>query len=726
MNAPIQTPAFWLQIADQPLFCLFEVKPDHDPLVKKMVKIPYGLDGKKGIPFADHHRLATAMDVDAKLMTKSDNWRMGLGMIKPIEIDGKLLVCVDIDFDDKVDAAGLERIELIKKALFSAGAYHEKSVSGFGSHFFVLCDRDQIPQTYDSNAGWKIEVFSGVENQGKLICLTDQDVSGALVEINLGLLFKQQGLNSTPNLLLDTSALPSATQVTAPVLANIELTSLNLKQKTLDTIINGGPVGTRSTLVYQCIKDLIKAGCSDDEMASLMTNPMYQISAKALEKGSLVVAQNWILGQIPKLRAQVSLDKRNDLAPNHMVDPATGEIIQSFGSSPIASFLFNPELIEHLPVQKGTGKYVPDLQNLYFAISQMKIGFDEFHNQLLYSNSNTGQWTKFTDANYVHVGVALQHLNFSNPSMELIRQLVKAVGRNNTFDSAIDWANSLKWDGVERCKDLLHIYFGVEQTPLSDAASLYMATAMAARALKSDAIVDMVPVLIGDQGVMKSTSVKALAPMPEQFVEIDLSSKDDDISRALRGILVVELGELKGLKTRAAESIKSWIARQVDEWIPKYQEYADSYKRRCFMVATTNEDDFLTDTTGNRRWIALNVESSCKPDLIIKDRDQIWAEAVAMFKANGVFYKEVQTLAEPVNRLYLATNEVLEHEIQNWLFSKCNPPAIRVLDIMNDLYMEKNKDMGLMKSVARALTSFGYSKKRAAKGKGNVWFKECN
>jgi hypothetical protein len=702
---------FWQGLADQPIFCAFAVS--YDPVKEKFNKIPWGINADKpGIGKGDPNELRGTYEQVKAL----DKPFIGISFTRPIAISGKQLVCLDLDWKNDPDGvAHPKQLELM--AALSDHAY-ETSHSGKGAHIWVLCSEDQIPASVDLSPNHEIEIFAGVEPGNQMnVLVTDFDATGELMPCNLKDLFKELEIKNyeapiKPSPRVNHIAGQQSSSAIEKMLAYIPsddrddwlMVAMGVKDELGDAGFSIWDRWSRSSSKY-------------DEKDSIKT--WESLKGSGVSFGSVVYMAQKNGYESP--RALKSSPKED-----FGVDPDTGEIIQSFGSSPIASFLFNPELIEHLPVQKGTGKYVPDLQNLYFAISQMKIGFDEFHNQLLYSNSNTGQWTKFTDANYVHVGVALQHLNFSNPSMELIRQLVKAVGRNNTFDSAIDWANSLKWDGVERCKDLLHIYFGVEKTPLSDAASLYMATAMAARALKSDAIVDMVPVLIGEQGVMKSTSVKALAPMPEQFVEIDLSSKDDDISRALRGKLVVELGELKGLKTRAAESIKSWIARQVDEWIPKYQEYADSYKRRCFMVATTNEDDFLTDTTGNRRWIALNVESSCKPDLIIKDRDQIWAEAVAMFKANGVFYKEVQTLAEPVNRLYLATNEVLEHEIQNWLFSKSNPPKLRLLDIMNDLYIEKNKDMGLMKSVARALTSFGYSKKRASKGKGNVWFKECN
>ena len=59
---------------------------------------------------------------------------------------------------------------------------------------------------------------------------------------------------------------------------------------------------------------------------------------------------------------------------------------------------------------------------------------------------------------------------------------------------------------------------------------------------------DMVPVAVGKQGLMKSATVEAITPAREFFAELDLSKSDDDKARLMRGKLVIELGELKGLR----------------------------------------------------------------------------------------------------------------------------------------------------------------------------------
>src|SRR5690606_14634369 len=112
---------------------------------------------------------------------------------------------------------------------------------------------------------------------------------------------------------------------------------------------------------------------------------------------------------------------------------------------------------------------------------------------------------------------------------------------------------------------------------------------------------DMAPILVGQQGAGKSTAVAAMAPAPEFFAEISFSEKDEDLARKMRGRLVAEIGELRGLHTREQEAIKAFVSRTHENWIPKYREFAVQFPRRLVFIGTTNKDEFLADETGNRR-----------------------------------------------------------------------------------------------------------------------------
>jgi predicted P-loop ATPase len=176
---------------------------------------------------------------------------------------------------------------------------------------------------------------------------------------------------------------------------------------------------------------------------------------------------------------------------------------------------------------------------------------------------------------------------------------------------------------------------------------------------------DMVPVAVGPQGAMKSSSVAAIVPAPDFFLELDLGSKDDDLARLMRGKLVIELGELKGLRAKEMEHVKAFITRQHEEWIPKYREMNVRYSRRGIFFATTNQDEFLSDDTGNRRWLPFRT-GRCDPEGVKAAREQLWAEAREAFKSSGVVWQEAERLGGNEHEAFVV-RDAWEPIVRTWL-----------------------------------------------------------
>lgn len=163
----------------------------------------------------------------------------------------------------------------------------------------------------------------------------------------------------------------------------------------------------------------------------------------------------------------------------------------------------------------------------------------------------------------------------------------------------------------------------------------------------------------------KSTAVAALVPDDDFYIAIDLGGKDDDLARLMRGKLIIELDELKGLGTRDSEHIKSFISRTYEEWIPKFREMNTRYRRRSVFFGTSNKDDFLADETGNRRWLPFKC-GVCDPESISRDRDQLWAEARELFKTDGVLHRDAELLAKAEHELFVETDE-WDTAVKEWL-----------------------------------------------------------
>ncbi|MDF3613626.1 VapE family protein, partial [Enterobacter hormaechei] len=168
------------------------------------------------------------------------------------------------------------------------------------------------------------------------------------------------------------------------------------------------------------------------------------------------------------------------------------------------------------------------------------------------------------------------------------------------------------------------------------------------------------------QGCGKSSGVEALSPDPAFFTEISFAEKDDDLARKMRGRLVAEIGELRGLNTKELESIKAFVTRTHENWIPKYREFATQFPRRLVFVGTTNEDEFLADKTGNRRWLPVEVSKvdvkAIKTDLLL-----LWAEARETFKRlGGIQFRDAERLGASVHEQYTIKDAWLE-TVEKWL-----------------------------------------------------------
>lgn len=301
------------------------------------------------------------------------------------------------------------------------------------------------------------------------------------------------------------------------------------------------------------------------------------------------------------------------------------------------------------------GNILATIDNLTMAARDPRccnvvLAYDDFRAEIMATHPcDATAWRQFEDADYTRMQIYMERGGFKKITKETLRDAVWLVAIENRFDSAITWARSLKWDGVPRVAAFLERYCGAKATPYTRAVSRYMWSALAARALEPGAKADMVPVLIGEQGARKSSGVAAMVPWPELFAEMDLGDRDAEASRRMRGRLVIELAELKGLYSRDAEAIKAFITRRHEEWRPLYKEFNTIFPRRNLFIGTANVGEFLSDDTGERRWLPVVIEGLVDVDAIERDRTQLWAEGCAMFLAAGVDWRDAETLARDVH-----------------------------------------------------------------------------
>ncbi len=207
----------------------------------------------------------------------------------------------------------------------------------------------------------------------------------------------------------------------------------------------------------------------------------------------------------------------------------------------------------------------------------------------------------------------------------------------NSYDPLYDYLNARSWDGGSLISNFLITHMGaVTVNDLGEDITEYVRKvstrfflACVARGLDPGVKADNVLIVEGEQGIMKSTAFDVLGGQWYTDTKIDISNKDSRMLASIKWI--IELGELASLKGKDNEALKTFLSAREDTMRLPYAATVESFPRHAIFVGTTNHDQFLSDTTGNRRYWPVKCN---KIDLeaIKRDRDQLWAEAVARYR----------------------------------------------------------------------------------------------
>jgi len=263
---------------------------------------------------------------------------------------------------------------------------------------------------------------------------------------------------------------------------------------------------------------------------------------------------------------------------------------------------------------------------------------------------------------------------------------LSVVAQEHRFDRFRDRLDALRWDGRPRLDTWLVDYLGADDGVFVRAVGQRFLIALVARTYRPGCKSDHVLVLEGPQGIGKSSALRALVG-DEWFADNppDISRDSKDARSYIRGPVLVEWAELASWSRAEAAAIKSFVTTQVDRFRPPYGRREIEVPRRCVFAATTNEDSYLKDQSGNRRFWPVRCHPNPETGLvdyrgIARDCDQLLAEAVHRFRAGEPWHfddpallaaardaqddrREVDPLEVPVGRFAVGKDELTTAEI---------------------------------------------------------------
>lgn len=215
-----------------------------------------------------------------------------------------------------------------------------------------------------------------------------------------------------------------------------------------------------------------------------------------------------------------------------------------------------------------------------------------------------------------------------------LKAAINNAAREHSFHPIRQALEFAEWDGRARLDHLFVDYLGTPDTPYYRDTARWLMVAAVARVYEPGHKFDYVPVLEGKQGRGKSTFVRILAMLDCWFAELQGDFGDTKgMVETMQGAFLLELPELQGLSKAEVTDVKAFISRQRDKARLAYESRAREFPRQCVIIGTTNEDAYLRDITGGRRFWPIKVDvEQIDTDALRDNVMQIWAEAVQIYR----------------------------------------------------------------------------------------------
>ncbi len=349
----------------------------------------------------------------------------------------------------------------------------------------------------------------------------------------------------------------------------------------------GARYRSRSEVVFRVACDLARANLPESLIAGVLINPRFGISRSILEKRN---PQRYALKQARAAIAAIS---------NDWPDPGRD------------------------------GRPRPSMRNAYVALQRLGLsfGFDKFkHRKVLNGTAMPELNGELSDDAVAMLrGVIIEGFNF-DPKAENVRDAVNQLCLENPFHPIRAMLKELEWDGVKRLDHWLARYLGAQDTALNREIGRITLIAAVRRVRNPGVKFDQIPIFEGQQGSGKSTSLRVLAGEEYHSDQEILTQDARTQMELLEGIWIYELGEVEGFNRAEVNKIKAFASRQEDRSRMAYGRFVESRPRQAIFIGTTNENTYLRDQTGNRRFWPIRT-GTIDLDGLRRDRDQLWAEA---------------------------------------------------------------------------------------------------
>lgn len=636
---------------------------DEKKQVNKLSKEPANIKTKRRLAWRNPKNLYTFDEVKEAYEKGGFN---GVGLVL---YEDTPLVCVDIDDLDDVNniPAHLHN--------YTIHSYTEKSPSGNGLHLWIKGHKPDHVGTKKNG----IEFFGG---QARFITMTGDLYNSMPVMDNQKLIDmiaeeffgKPKAQKKSPKLSNEGKSLENISDsMVVDLIQRFKPKSFKVYQGDFSDYPSQSEavLGLMNDLAFYTGKDEAQM-----ERIFLSSSATYETQKETAHKFSLALKKA-LEGTQNVYKPKVSNHSITDYSlSNQGTNEQTVEVLAKPGQSnnPYSDVLQLLETNDKGNILKTAFNVAQILDSRIFAKT---FGYDVFRQREVIfrdlpwrsrqlTHKKFEQWQPADDAQLRH----FLRYHFSISGTEMIMDTLTSTFRQNSFHPVKNYVRAVPWDKQPRIETFFIDYLGAEDIPYTRSVARKWFAAAVKRIFEPGCKFDYMPVLVGEQGVGKSTAIQKLAP---NYFNDSLRNFDvKESGEILQTSWIIEIGELAAMKKSEEEEMKGFLSRQIDSFRPAYARSVQDFPRHCVFMGTTNNYEFLKDTTGNRRFLPIKVSDQRKytpwNDLDEMTVHQLWAEAYTLYAAgeNVDLEDEIKEVAKMIQAEF-TESDVREGVIQDYL-----------------------------------------------------------
>lgn len=270
--------------------------------------------------------------------------------------------------------------------------------------------------------------------------------------------------------------------------------------------------------------------------------------------------------------------------------------------------------------------------------------------QAIYFNDKTGH-----DLEDESALIVIRSLCALNQLPITTSEMLTPLFVENTRNPVIEWITSTPWDRIDRVKQLCNSLQPIDVMNDVDfrdkVLRLWLTQCVAAAdnaeigcAINKNAIAkfELVLILQGAQGAQKTSWFNALVPNSlRDYLKdgIHLDTTDRDSKKKAVSTWICELGEIDATFRKSdIAQLKAFLSNQSDEMRLAYARTEARFKRRTSFCASVNGEQFLSDSTGSRRFISLPIHTCYVAHNI--NMQQVWAQVWHDYNNGAIWWTD--------------------------------------------------------------------------------------